>query len=95
MSTQLSTNGGTGAALNLYSHTPGVFDDSARTMAGLLGVEGDQAFQMLVRSSQDIDIKLADVARWFTTNAGRQQTRAGDEVNHMADASRTRNDSCT
>jgi hypothetical protein len=125
MSTQLSTNGGTRAALNLYSHTPGAFDDSARTIAGLFGVqaglllygvdhaaqmsraldtrdvigqakgilmerfgvEGDQAFQMLVRSSQDTNIKLADVARWLTTSAGRQQARAGgDRLHPPADA---------
>jgi len=117
MSTQLSTDGGARAALNLYSHTPGAFDDSARTIAGLFGVqaglllygadhaaqmsralgtrdvigqakgilmerfgvEGDQAFQMLVRSSQDTNIKLADVARWLTSGAGRQQARADGE----------------
>jgi hypothetical protein len=120
MSTQLSTNGGTRAALNLYSHTPGAFDDSARTIAGLFGVqaglllyganhaaqmsraldtrdvigqakgilmerfgvEGDQAFQMLVRTSQDTNIKLAAVARWLTTSAGRQQARAGTDRLH-------------
>jgi AmiR/NasT family two-component response regulator len=41
------------------------------------GVEGDQAFQMLVRTSQDTNTKLAAVARWLTTSAGRQQTPAG------------------
>jgi hypothetical protein len=117
MSTQLSTNGGTRAALNLYSHAPEAFDDSARTMASLFGlqaalllyganhaaqlgraldtrdvigqakgilmerfgVDGDHAFQMLVRSSQDTNIKLVDVARWLTSGAGRQQARADGE----------------
>jgi hypothetical protein len=46
------------------------------------GVEGDQAFQMLVRSSQDTNIKLADVARWLTTSASRQQARAGTDRLH-------------
>lgn len=105
MSAQLSVDGGTRAALNLYSHEPHVFDESARTVAGLFGVQAglllhgvhrtaqlsialgtrdvigqakgilmerfsvrdDQAFQMLVRSSQDTNVKLADVARWLTT----------------------------
>lgn len=46
------------------------------------GVEGDQAFQMLVRSSQDTNIKLAHVARWLTSGAGRRQARAGGERLH-------------
>ncbi|WP_214364718.1 GAF and ANTAR domain-containing protein [Pseudonocardia sp. H11422] len=120
MSTQLSTNGGTHAALNLYSHTPEAFDDSARTIAGLFGVqaglliyganhvaqlsralhtrdaigqakgilmerfgvEGDQAFQMLVRSSQDTNVKLVDVAHWLTAGAGSQQAGAGGDRPH-------------
>ncbi|MGD9989538.1 GAF and ANTAR domain-containing protein [Pseudonocardia sp.] len=110
MSTQLSANGGARAALNLYSHDSEAFDDSARRMAGLFGlqaglllygvnhavqlshaldtrdvigqakgilmerfgVDGEQAFQMLVHSSQDTNIKLADVARWLATGAGRR-----------------------
>lgn len=109
MSTQLSTHGGTRAALNLYSRAPGSFDDAARTTAGLFGlqaalliygvdhvaqlglalrtrdvigqakgilmerfgVDDDHAFQMLVRSSQSINIKLVDIARWLTSDAGR------------------------
>lgn len=108
MSTQLSANGGYRAALNLYSREPDAFDDSARTLAGLFGlqaaillygvrhaaeltlalntrdvigqakgilqerfdVDDDQAFQMLVRSSQDTNVKLVDVARWLTTERG-------------------------
>lgn len=125
MSTQLSPHGGTRAALNLYSHTPGAFDDSARTIAGLFGVqaglllyganyaaqmsraldtrdvigqakgilmerfglESDQAFQMLVRTSQDTNIKLTDIARRLTTSTGRQQAPAdGDRLHPPADA---------
>src|SRR4051812_23493361 len=38
MSTQLSTEGGMRAALNLYSQGPDAFDEHARTLAGLFGV---------------------------------------------------------
>jgi ANTAR domain/GAF domain len=122
LSTQLSTNGGARAALNLYSHTAHTFDESARTMAGLFGlqaalllygvdharhlsqalasrdligqakgilmerfrVNSEQAFRMLVSSSQNTNIKLVDVARWLTetgihtfddTGGGRPQPR--------------------
>ena len=109
MSTHLSANGPHHAALNLYSRTPGVFDSSARTVAGLFGaqaalllygaehasqmaqalgtrdligqakgilmerfsVDDDSAFQMLVRSSQETNVKLVDVARWLTSSADR------------------------
>jgi ANTAR domain/GAF domain len=104
LSTQLSPDGGLRAALNLYSHTPNTFDESARTIAGLFGlqaalllyganharhlgralesrdligqakgilmeryhVNSEQAFQMLVSSSQNTNIKLVEVARWLT-----------------------------
>jgi len=104
MSTHLSTDGCTRAALNLYSHAANTFDESARTTAGLFGlqaalllygvnharqlgnalasrdligqakgilmerfrVNGEQAFRMLVSSSQDTNIKLVEVARWLT-----------------------------
>jgi hypothetical protein len=104
LSTQLSTNGGVRAALNLYSRTANTFDESARTTAGLFGlqaallvyganharqlgqalasrdligqakgilmerfrVNSEQAFRMLVSSSQNTNIKLVDVARWLT-----------------------------
>jgi hypothetical protein len=53
MSTQLSTDGGIRAALNLYSAAPDAFDANARTMAGLFGVQAalllygaDQAGQL-------------------------------------------------
>lgn len=34
-----------------------------------LSVTGEQAFRILVRASQDTNIKLADVARWLVTDA--------------------------
>jgi hypothetical protein len=40
-------------------------------------VEGDQAFQMLVHSSRNTNVKLVDVARWLTTGAGRRQAAPG------------------
>ena len=108
LSTQLMTDGGRRAALNLYSRTPQAFDDSSRTLAGLFGVQAalllhgasqvaglrkaletrdvigqakgilmerfavdeDRAFQMLVRSSKDTNIRLVDVAQWLTTDRG-------------------------
>jgi hypothetical protein len=104
LSTQLSANGGTRAALNLYSRAANTFDDSARTIAGLFGLQAalllygvnharhlsqalesrdligqakgilmeryrvtsEQAFRMLVSSSQSTNIKLVEVARWLT-----------------------------
>jgi hypothetical protein len=33
-------------------------------------LNADQAFDLLVRSSQDTDVKLVDVARWLTQQAG-------------------------
>ncbi len=106
MSTQLSMAGGVRAALNLYSTTPGAFDDEARTLAGLFGIQAalvlygsqeavhlqhavdsrdligqakgilmerfsvddEAAFQMLVKSSQDTNVKLTAVAQWLTTD---------------------------
>lgn len=113
LSSQLSTNGGTRAALNLYSHEPLAFDQDAHTIAGLFGaqaalliygtdqaghlqqalstrdmigqakgvlmerfdVDEDRAFQMLVKSSQDTNLKLLDVARWLTDPDSRVQSR--------------------
>jgi hypothetical protein len=115
LSTQLSADGGVHAALNLYAHDAGVFDDYARTLAALFGVQAalvlygveranqlqtalgtrdvigqakgilmeryavdaDHAFQMLVRSSQDTNMKLTDVARWLTTDGRKGATGAG------------------
>jgi hypothetical protein len=113
MSTQLSADGGPRAALNLYSHQAHAFDEDARTLAGLFGVQAsmllygadtaaqlqravdsrdmigqakgilmerfslddDGAFQMLVKSSQDTNLKLTEVARWLTSEVGNRQTR--------------------
>jgi len=109
MSTQLSVDGGIHAALNLYSATPHGFDDEARTLAGLFGVQAsillygahtaaqlqravdsrdligqakgilrerfgvddEGAFQMLVKSSQETNMKLTAVAQWLTEDVGR------------------------
>ena len=105
------------AALNLYSATSDAFDDDARTMAGLFGVQAslllygsstatnlqravdsrdligqakgilmerfgvddDAAFQMLVRSSQDTNMKLTAVAQWLTTSVAAGQTSGGPQ----------------
>jgi hypothetical protein len=104
MSTQLASGAGLRAALNLYSATPNAYDENARTMAGLFGVQAslllygaetaahlqravdsrdvigqakgilmerfkvddEGAFQMLVKSSQDTNMKLTAVAGWLT-----------------------------
>ncbi|MBW0102719.1 GAF and ANTAR domain-containing protein [Pseudonocardia sp. KRD291] len=36
-------------------------------------VDDDRAFQMLVRSSQETNVKLVDVARWLSSPAGRRR----------------------
>ncbi|MDD7965902.1 GAF and ANTAR domain-containing protein [Actinomycetospora lemnae] len=109
MSTQLSTDGGVRAALNLYSRSANAFDEHSQTLAGLFGaqaalllygahhathlqkavdsrdligqakgilmerfaVDDEAAFQMLVKSSQDTNLKLTEVARWLTTDQSR------------------------
>jgi len=111
MSTQLSVNGGIRAALNLYSATPHAFDEEARTLAGLFGIQASMllygaetaaqlqravdsrdligqakgilrerfkvddegAFQMLVKSSQETNMKLTAVAQWLTEDTSRGQ----------------------
>ncbi|SFO54112.1 GAF domain-containing protein [Pseudonocardia ammonioxydans] len=114
MSTQLSTRtSSVHTSLDMYSPTPGTFDEAARMTAGLFGVQAalllygaehaahlsealstrdvigqakgilmerfdvgaDRAFQMLVRSSQDTNIKVVEVARWLTRDSTRRQTR--------------------
>jgi hypothetical protein len=114
MSTQLSVNGGIRAALNLYSASPEAFDDDARTLAGLFGIQAsillygadtaaqlqravdsrdligqakgilrerfkvddEGAFQMLVKSSQETNMKLTAVAQWLTEDIGRSHVTA-------------------
>ncbi|RZT87823.1 AmiR/NasT family two-component response regulator [Pseudonocardia sediminis] len=109
MSTQLSFDGRTRSALNLYSRRAGTFSEAARTLAGLFAaqaglllygaahaehltqavdnrdvigqakgilmerytVDAEQAFQMLVSSSQATNVRLVNVARWLTTDVGR------------------------
>jgi hypothetical protein len=119
MSTQLSANGGPRAALNLYSATADAFDEQARTLAGLFGIQASlllygadtaehlqravnsrdrigqakgilmerfglddaAAFQMLVKSSQDTNMKLTDVARWLTSETGKRSARPAPNSN--------------
>ena len=40
--------------------------------------DDDRAFQMLVRSSQDTNLKLVEVARWLTASADRGRSSVGD-----------------
>ncbi len=104
LSTELSLRGTRRVGMTLYSRHPNVFDDTARTLAGLSAVQAalvvssadraahlrraidsrdligqakgilmerftitaDAAFTMLVRASQDTNVKLVDVARLLT-----------------------------
>jgi hypothetical protein len=43
------------------------------------GVDDDAAFQMLVRSSQDTNMKLTAVAQWLTTNVAAGQASDGPQ----------------
>lgn len=115
MSTELSTDGGVRAALNLYATAPHVFDADARQSAGLFAIQAamllygsqhaghlqravdsrdvigqakgilmerfilddDEAFQMLVKSSQETNIKLVEVAQWLRREAARRRLERG------------------
>lgn len=104
LSTELSLRGTRRVGMTLYADRPEVFDDTARTLAGLSAVQAalvvggadraahlqhavesrdligqakgilmerfaitaDRAFDMLVRASQDTNLKLVDVARLLT-----------------------------
>jgi hypothetical protein len=116
MSTQLSTDGGPRAALNLYSHEAHAFDEEARILAGAFGVQAalllygaqtaaqlqravdsrdligqakgilmerfslddEGAFEMLVKSSQDTNLKVTEVARWLTNEVGDRPARRSE-----------------
>ena len=118
MSTQLSVEGGLRAALNLYSTTPTAFDDHARTLAGLFGIQAglllyganqvsylqravdnrdligrakgilaerfkvddETAFQMLVKSSQETNMKLTAVAQWLADDTHGARPRSGSDA---------------
>jgi ANTAR domain-containing protein/GAF domain-containing protein len=45
-------------------------------LAERFSVDDETAFQMLVKSSQDTNLKLTAVARWLTENAGSKAARA-------------------
>lgn len=55
--------------------------DSIGQAKGILmeryAVDSEQAFQMLVRSSQDTNLKLVDIARWLTTDGRREADPPG------------------
>jgi ANTAR domain-containing protein len=112
MSTQLCAAPNIRAALNLYSRAPDAFDEQARRVAGLFGVQAgvllygsdrathlkraidsrdvigqakgvlmsrfaiddDQAFRMLVSSSQETNLKLVDISRWLAAEAAQGRT---------------------
>jgi hypothetical protein len=38
-------------------------------------LDDESAFQMLVKSSQDTNLKLTEVARWLTSEVGKRQAR--------------------
>jgi hypothetical protein len=116
MSTQLGAAPDARAALTLYSRAPGAFDEHARRIAGLFGVQAgmllhgsdraahltlavdsrdvigqakgilmtrfalddDQAFQRLVSSSQETNMKLVEVARWLVAEVARGRGRTGE-----------------
>ncbi|NMO93090.1 GAF and ANTAR domain-containing protein [Actinomycetospora sp. TBRC 11914] len=46
-------------------------------LAERFGVDDDTAFQMLVKSSQDTNMKLTAVAQWLTENTGGARVRPG------------------
>ncbi|SFN27365.1 ANTAR domain-containing protein [Pseudonocardia ammonioxydans] len=116
LSTELSLGRGRRVGMTLYSHTPAVFDDTARTLAGIsavqaalvlygtdraahlqhavdsrdligqakgilmerFGVDADAGFRMLVRASQDTNMKLVDVARVVAEDRGLHHDGQGD-----------------
>jgi hypothetical protein len=118
LSTELSSDGGRRAALNLYAVEPRVFDAETRMTAALFGVQAamllygseqaghlqraldsrdligqakgiimerfgvsdDTAFQMLVKSSQDTNMKLVDVATWLRDEANTRSEPAAPVV---------------
>jgi hypothetical protein len=41
-------------------------------------LDDESAFQMLVKSSQDTNLKLTEVARWLTSEVGNRQARRND-----------------
>jgi AmiR/NasT family two-component response regulator len=74
---------GTQAGLLIYGSNQAVHLQYALESRDLIGqakgilmerfkVDDSAAFEMLVRSSQDTNIKLVDVARWLTTDITHQ-----------------------
>jgi len=48
-------------------------------LAERFGVDDDAAFQMLVKSSQDTNLKLTAVAQWLTESTGTSAARSGHD----------------
>ena len=78
---------GVQAAMLLYGSEQAAHLDRALATRDLIGqakgilmerfeVGDEDAFQMLVSSSQDTNIKLVDVARWLATDGGRARLRS-------------------
>ena len=77
---------GVQAAMLLYGSEQAAHLDRALATRDLIGqakgilmerfeVDDEDAFQMLVTSSQDTNVKLVDVARWLTSKDGRVRLR--------------------
>jgi len=45
-------------------------------------LDDEAAFQMLVKSSQDTNMKLTEVARWLTSEVGKRYARPTDHNAH-------------
>ena len=71
MSIELSVTSGLRSALNLYAalETRDVIGQGKGILIERFSVDEDEAFQMLVRASQDTHVKLVEVARWLTREA--------------------------
>ncbi|MBC3193369.1 ANTAR domain-containing protein [Pseudonocardia sp. C8] len=119
LSTELSLQGARRVGMTLYARRPGVFDDTARTLAGLsavqaalvmngadraahlrravdsrdligqakgilmerFAIDADGAFRMLVRASQDTNVRLVDVAHLLAEGRLRSPQLDGDPRN--------------
>ena len=58
--------------------TRDVIGQAKGILMGRFKVDDEDAFKMLVKSSQDTNMKLTDVARWLTSEVGRRSARPTD-----------------